>query len=460
MTPEIENTAMALSQLAEDSGKSSLAKLLVSFAKRRFRSKSDFLDQSILCIKNAYFPEYQAQTLVLLLGLLFNKMPWVKTETLGLLQLIFPLVDLQRDEFIGVGADLISPLLRLLLTDYAEWALQVLDEAEIIPGSQSDKDILRMSLGSTSMKKEYENTATLFGIPDESGWSIPMPAITAATTRNNVHAVFSTCTLDNIVDENVEQEEDGIDIQFHLEDYYGTASDQTQFVDSVSVSVDEREALLSNVWAALDDFDSFFTKESEQAGSIPVVANRAMRRSHAHPRHHVHSASVDTKYSNSSDTLMPMESAPNVYDKKASVILNRSLARTTSNTSFRANLADSIGSTQIATNSNHSNKRSYIPFRSSRHGNKARAEVFSTPKIPLSAGFDANDLDQTPSSIQSTAISSPTISVARNDGDHELASNANENVTRFEGILGTKKNPKRVLDKTLRTSQLQIYHRT
>ena len=105
------------------------------------------------------------------------------------MQLIFPLVDLQRDEFIGVGADLISPLLRLLLTDYAEWALQVLDEAEIIPGSQSDKDILRMSLGSTSMKKEYENTATLFGIPDESGWSIPMPAITAATTRNNVHAV-------------------------------------------------------------------------------------------------------------------------------------------------------------------------------------------------------------------------------------------------------------------------------
>ena len=94
----------------------------------------------------------------------------------------------------------------------------------------------------------------------------------------------------------------------------------------------------------------------------------------------MHSASVDTKYSNSSDTLMPMESAPNVYDKKASVILNRSLARTTSNTSFRANLADSIGSTQIATNSNHSNKRSYIPFRSSRHGNKARAEVFSTPK--------------------------------------------------------------------------------
>ncbi|KHC52742.1 hypothetical protein MEW_02552 [Candida albicans P60002] len=443
VTPEIENTAMALSQLAEDSGKSSLAKLLVSFAKRRFRSKSDFLDQSISCIKNAYFPEYQAQTLVLLLGLLFNKMPWVKTETLGLLQSIFPLVDLQRDEFIGVGADLISPLLRLLLTDYAEWALQVLDEAEIIPGSQSDKDILRMSLGSTSMKKEYENTATLFGIPDESGWSIPMPAITAATTRNNVHAVFSTCTLDNIVDENVEQEEDGIDIQFHSEDYYGTASDQTQFVDSVSVSVDEREASLSNVWAALDDFDSFFTKESEQAGSIPVVANRAMRRSHAHPRHHVHSASVDTKYSNSSDTLMPMESAPNVYDKKASVILNRSLARTTSNTSFRANLADSIGSTQIATNSNHSNKRSYIPFRSSRHGNKARAEVFSTPKIPLSAGFDANDLDQTPSSIQSTAISSPTISVARNDGDHELASNANENVTRFEGILGTKKKSKK-----------------
>lgn len=130
------------------------------------------MDQTIYCIKNSFFPEYEAQTLVLLLGLLSNKIPWVKQETLNLLGLVFPLVDLQRDEFVGVGADLISPLLRLLLTDYAERALQVLDQAEIISGSQLDKDILRMSLGNTSMKKEYENTATLFGIPDESGWSI------------------------------------------------------------------------------------------------------------------------------------------------------------------------------------------------------------------------------------------------------------------------------------------------
>lgn len=43
VTPEIENTAMALSQLAEDSGKSALAKLLVSFAK-------DDLDLSLISL--------------------------------------------------------------------------------------------------------------------------------------------------------------------------------------------------------------------------------------------------------------------------------------------------------------------------------------------------------------------------------------------------------------------------
>ncbi|EMG46163.1 hypothetical protein G210_3608, partial [Candida maltosa Xu316] len=98
---EIENTAMAISKLAETGGKTSLARVLVSFAKKRFRSASDFLEQTISCIKNSFFPEYEAQTLVSLLSLLSNKIPWVKYETLNVLELIFPLVDLQRDEFVG-----------------------------------------------------------------------------------------------------------------------------------------------------------------------------------------------------------------------------------------------------------------------------------------------------------------------------------------------------------------------
>ncbi|KAL6450730.1 TAO3 Cell morphogenesis protein PAG1 [Candida maltosa Xu316] len=448
---EIENTAMAISKLAETGGKTSLARVLVSFAKKRFRSASDFLEQTISCIKNSFFPEYEAQTLVSLLSLLSNKIPWVKYETLNVLELIFPLVDLQRDEFVGVGADLISPLLRLLLTDYAERALQVLDEAEIISGSQLDKDILRMSLGNTSMKKEYENTATLFGIPDDSGWSIPMPAVTAATTRNNVHAVFSTCTMANLVDdENDDTQDTDREIQFHSEDYYyGSPNHADTFVDNVSVNVEDHEASLSNVWAALDDFDSFFTKEAEQNGTgLVVVPNRALRASRI-PHHHGHSASVDTRYSSSSDTLMPMESAPNVYDKKVSVILNRSLARTSSNTSFRATLADSIGSTQVLNADNQPNKRSYIPFRTSKHISKSKLE--STPIMQLSPGFEGNNNNSTTNNDLSTSSPShgtPTSTTINSDGTFGL----DESVMRLEGLLGTKKRSKKTLSKNSTSS--------
>lgn len=191
ISKDIEETANVMSKMADNCGKPALARILVSLSKNRFRSKKDFLVQTVSSINNIFFPEYEAQVLVLLLGFLSNRTPWIKLETMNLLKHIFPLVDLERDEFVGVGADLISPLLRLLLTDYAEPALEVLDEAVIISGSQLDKDVLRMSLGNSSMKKEYEKTATLFGIPEESGWAVPMPVVTAASTRNNVHAVFN-----------------------------------------------------------------------------------------------------------------------------------------------------------------------------------------------------------------------------------------------------------------------------
>ncbi|GEQ71029.1 hypothetical protein JCM33374_g4710 [Metschnikowia sp. JCM 33374] len=53
-------------------------------------------------------------------------------------QTCFSIVDLDRDGFVGMGADLIAPLLRLVLTEYAEPALEVMDEVGAISGSQRD----------------------------------------------------------------------------------------------------------------------------------------------------------------------------------------------------------------------------------------------------------------------------------------------------------------------------------
>lgn len=382
---DVENAAMVLSAMSERTGRLSLSKIFVSLSKNRFRSKKDFLVQTITSIKNLFFPEFEAQTLVLLLGFLSNKTKWIKLETLSILKYVFPLVDLQRDEFVGVGADLISPLLRLLLTDYAEPALEVLDEAVSISGSQLDKDVLRMSLGNSSMKKEYEKTATLFGIPDDSGWSIPMPAVTASSTRNNVHAVFSTCTSATKVEDEDEVEPANDEIHFHREDYYVSPPN-----DNASAVDEQREAAsLSHMWAALDDFDSFFTKENDNTpiNNTALLAAATGRRNG--PNHHAHSASIDTRIStNTTDSIAPLDSAPFVYDKKASVILNRSLARTQFNSSFKNSLADSIGNPTY--NSSALNpKRSYIPFRSSKSNLKQQRDNYSTPVMPTSPTFEA-----------------------------------------------------------------------
>lgn len=424
ITKDIEDTTLVLSQMAENGGKASLARILVSLSKNRFRSKKDFLVQTISTIKNDFFPEYEAQTLVFLLGLLTNKMPWMKLETMSLLKRLFSLVNLQRDEFVGVGADLISPLLRLLLTDYAEPALEVLDEAVIISGSQLDKDVLRMSLGNASMKKEYEKTRTLFGIPDESGWAIPMPAMTAASTRHNVHSVFLTCAVATSLGENDDngQTKDE-EIHFHMEDYYAPPAD---YGDTVSVTVDE-PASLSNMWAALDDFDSFFTKESDQNAAI-LVGPREI------PNLHQHSASVDTKYSNSSsEPIAPMDSAPHVYDKNASYILNRSLARSQSNTSFKNSLADSIGVPHYPNTSIAVAKRSYVPFRNSRSNFKNKNESFTTPVLQTSPTFDEQPSNTAVSTASTFDPSSSPNTLTQDSG---ISSASNENATRFESLLG------------------------
>lgn len=401
-SPEIEEACDRIGKMAMNCNKPSISRIMNSLAKNWFRSKKDFLVQTISTIRTCFFPEYEARALILLLSMLSNAIPWVKLETLNILKHILPLVDLQREEFVGMGADLISPLLRLLLTEYAEPALEVIDEAEVISGSQLDKDVLRMSLGNASMKKEYEQTATLFGIPDASGWAIPMPTVTAASTRNNIHAVFETC-----VESTVEEKQDRFpdeDIQFLMEDYYEPPAEQN---DAVSTTKDEPAASLSNMWAALDDFDSFFTKNNQEQRA--QLASAAANGRKLPGNYHAHLASVDTKNSNNSDLTSPIDSAPQVYDKKALVILNRSLARTRSYTSFKISLDDNLNSP-----SNHvpqdspGTRRSYIPFRNSRLVRGGKHDSHVTPKLSQNGSTFDQLVNNTP---KSTIKGSPPLLV-------------------------------------------------
>lgn len=434
ISPEVEETCILVSGMASACNKPGLSRILDSLAKGKFRLKKDFLRQIVLAIRTCFFPEYEAQALILLLNFLSNKISWVKLETLSILKHVFPIVNLQKDEFTGIGADLIAPLLRLLLTEYAEQALEVIDEAVLISGSQLDKDILRMSMGNTSMRKEYEQTATLFGIPDPSGWSVPMPAVTASRTRHNVHAVFSTCiTSSTIVDEKTVDAVDNEQIQFLMDDYRAPVRDYT---DTISVNVEEPGASLSNMWAALDDFDSFFNKTSEQRALLGGVTGTSRGKSQ-----HIHSVSVDTKTSGSSDMMSPIDgidSVPQVYDKKALVILNQILARTQSNASFKGGFAESVGSPVVTGRSEvPPSKRSYIPFRNSRFA-KGKPESVGTPGSQTPSTFEQGPVTPSRNSLPST----PNLTNLKSNSPPETITSPDSRGTetkRFDHLLSARK---------------------
>lgn len=439
ISADVEQVCDLLSKMAVNCQKASLARILKSLAKCWFRSKKDFLVQTISTIRTSFFPEYEVQTLTILLSFLSNKIPWVKLETLSILKHIIPLADLQREEFLGVGADLISPLLRLLLTEYAEPALEVIDGAVAISGSQLDNTILRMSMEEASMRKEYENTATLFGIPEESGWAVPMPALLAANTRHNVHAVFATCGESTVVDEVHKDSFAGEEIEFLMDEYHAHRPD---YADTQSVGVEEPAASFSNLRAALDDFDSFFTKPEQRALSVSG-APKGRQFSNSHAGYHVPSLSVDTKNSISSDLTSPIDSVPQVYDKKALVILNRSLARTQSTTSFKSSLADNYGSPTLFGGPVETGpaKRSYIPFRSSKYAKSK--EPLITPKMNSSSSvFDQNTIG-TPQ-MKSPSKTSPSVQYpSQSTSPQETLSPESMNaeaIYRFDAILnGSRK---------------------
>lgn len=87
------------------------------------------------------------------------------------------------------------PLLRLLQTDLAPQALEVLDVR--MPMSNDEglaaKDVLRMSMHDLARIPAPSSNAHLFGIPSESGWSVGDPMTARSICRQNAINVFESC---------------------------------------------------------------------------------------------------------------------------------------------------------------------------------------------------------------------------------------------------------------------------
>jgi hypothetical protein len=325
---EVISRAERLCNLAVQPEQENIRKILTSYAKTRFRTKEDFVRQIISVIRDAYFPEYEAQGLTFLLGLLTNRLPWMKIKTMVILKTMLVYVNLRKPEFAGIGAEILYPLLRLLQSEYADQALEVLDETINFVGQPMDRYIARMSLGNRSVRKEYENNVTVFGIPDDSGWAVPAPMNMATTTRNNVHSVFYTCpTVANppgVLSPTIPE------VQFNKEDYTFTGITVEERADTL-LSTDDRsdeKASLGDMVSALHSLDVFFTEDVTAASTSG----------------HMHSPSYpDNDYG----SIDPTESAPAIYDSRVAGILSRSLARSPSVTSLRTTFAESFNTAAL-----------------------------------------------------------------------------------------------------------------
>ncbi|KAI6785179.1 Cell morphogenesis protein-like protein [Emericellopsis cladophorae] len=254
------HTAHILAEEAGRQGLEMISNTLGEYTAGNFRSSDEFLGQMFVSIREYYLPHHDFKLITTLVGLLTNSLSWVKVQTMRILCVTLPEIDMRNPELAGHGSDLISPLLRLLQTEFCMDALKVLDNIMTMSGSHMDKHHLRMSMTrstSRAVRKEYERTQSLFGIPEASGWAIPIPAKKTELTRSNIHAAFYMCQG---AEGTPPEATPTAGLEFETDDFqysYWDASNESRTATMLSDGGRD-EGPISDLVTKLDSLDEFF----------------------------------------------------------------------------------------------------------------------------------------------------------------------------------------------------------
>ena len=104
----------------------------------------------------------------LLLTLVLNQQRWLQIHSMQVLKLLFQQRE-TRNPFELLGPELLMPLLRLLETDLAMQALDVLEEPMILSNrGPTAKHVLRMSMHIQTLQN-CETATAIFGVPKSDG---------------------------------------------------------------------------------------------------------------------------------------------------------------------------------------------------------------------------------------------------------------------------------------------------
>jgi len=203
---DMDQPENALKTFAEDIGslaiqekRHSIHKIMTSFAKGHFRTRDDFLRQSVASLWEHYGAQHWTEVVTHLLGLVLNQERWLRIHAMQVLKVLFQHRE-TRNPVELLKSELLMPLLRLLETDLAPQALEVLEEPMAMSGGgPTAKHVLRMSMHFRTFPvvsdPNPESIPTVFGVPEDSGWCIARADVVRATCRANVLAVFDTCSV-------------------------------------------------------------------------------------------------------------------------------------------------------------------------------------------------------------------------------------------------------------------------
>lgn len=186
MQYEMDEIALNVARVADLLGMEGLSRVMVSFSRKRFRTKEDFLRQAVNGIREYFLPKFSADILVVYLGLLCNPLEWLRLQTLAVLKLFLKMIDpSSSSEISELGFDLLTPFLQLLQTNVSQQALDLL--AEPMPFKTKPLN------GRKALSNEEEGLSKkVFGIPDETGWCVPSLQEAMKTTRTRLTDVIQT----------------------------------------------------------------------------------------------------------------------------------------------------------------------------------------------------------------------------------------------------------------------------
>lgn len=268
-TDTLLGTVQVLHDVAEAQGLGPLYSILDDLAHNNVTSSDELRDELYAALREFFLPQLDLEMIIMLMGFLTNSNSCVKTQTMRLLCVILPQIDVRRPDISGLGSDLISPLLRLLQTEFCMQALEVMNCMMNMTSTPMDDLHVRMSMTHPSAKatrKEYDRTKSLFGIPEESGWAVPVPAVKTENTRHNVHQAFYICQAD-IGEGPATEVTPTPEVEFHTDEYNFGYFDMSSRSETM-MSDDTRGAdYVADLVTKLDSLDDFFDDMSQTSPS-------------------------------------------------------------------------------------------------------------------------------------------------------------------------------------------------